>query len=548
MARRAIVFAGTDGHGACMGVISRRNLRAEGYETTLECRYPETGRPSQFWGQTFVQADLHDYEVVVVVDIPLPEPDGIFPNAVPDALTKIRELTAAGTRVVIVDHHKVTESHYGRAREAGAEVVLTSTASSCFYGAPTNFSERWGRLGAICDLDDAVLPVTEEEESLALGIDTAVRQDLAAALEAIEADNVAYFADKGEMPEIPGKVQVVGNVAYADELTARWAFKQCGFLAGERGTDFAVGLNFTRGAAVHAVTHWKSNALPVALVLGLTRFIGHGKAIVLPVSQEDTLITRAQAQAKAWELIACINTGDPLADPGGEPNSLFGYVSALMRRVHIPEFLTLHGWGHVEHVVANARSLGSLFDLTEREQRLLDWAALFHDVGNGASTVYGVSEKEARERHHEFSAQMIREWCTDGLFRGILPDEGIEVVADLCLRHRKKMPLPEDPRMRLLCLLLRVADAMDIDSRRAQRNDEGRFYEDLDLPDESRPHWEGHRAIAALRLVANSGLVFQFVVTDLEKAAFQIDQFTQELAALTEFGIDWKVEVVAAAR
>jgi exopolyphosphatase/pppGpp-phosphohydrolase len=187
--------------------------------------------------------------------------------------------------------------------------------------------------------------------------------------------------------------------------------------------------------------------------------------------------------------------------------------------------------------------LGSILGLTEHEQRLLDWAALFHDVGNGATTVYGVSEKEAREQHHEFSARMIREWATQGLFREILSDEDVLVIADLCLRHRKKMPLPEESRMRLVCIILRVADGMDIDARRAQRNDSGQFFEDLDLPEESLPHWIGHRAIMALRIQANAGLTFEFVVTSRQDAAFQVAELTKELAPLTEVS-DWTVRVV----
>lgn len=553
---KTLVIAGTDGHGATMGIISQRNLQDEGHKAELFCKYPETGRPSQFWGQTFLQKDLSDYEIVAVVDIPLPEPDGYFPNAVADGIAKIQELVKQGIRVVLVDHHKVAETHYGRARAAGAEVIVTSSASTCFYGEPSKFSEKWGRIGAICDLDSAVLPVTEEEEQVALGLDVGVRTNMAETLEAIRSDDVAYFAEKGGLPKVPGEVSVVGNVAVVTEVTGQWAFKQLSRVCQKTGCDYAVGLNFERGAAVHAVTFWKSNALPVALKLGLTRFIGHGSAIVIPVGntlptpQED----KTKAESKMLELVERLNTTEPTELTGnnngkGGVSSLFGYVSAFMRHVHVPFFLTLHGWGHVEHAVGHTRSLGSLFGLTADEQRLLDWAALFHDVGNGANTVYGVSEKEARERHHEFSAQMIREWQTRGLFQGVLSDKDIEVVADLCLRHRKKMPLPEDSRMRLLCVVLRVADGMDIDARRAQRNDEGVFFEELDLPEESIQHWEGHRAIESLRLRACAGvkgeLVFELIVTNSEKAAFQAEEVSKELMCLTPY-YNWSVCILRA--
>lgn len=543
---KAMVLSGTDGHGAVMGVISLLHLQAEGYEVELFCKYPETSRPSQFWGQTFLGMGLFGYNLVVVTDIPLPEPDGYFPNAVSDGIARMKALVEQGVRMVIIDHHRVAETHYGRAREAGAEVVVTSSASTCFYGKPTEFSEKWGRFGAICDLDDAVLPVTEGEELIAAGLDTGVRTNMTETLEAIRNDNVSYFAEKAGVPDVPGTVSIKRSVAVASELTGEWAFKQLSRICQETGCEYAVGLNFERGAAVHAVTFWKSNILPVALKLGMARFIGHGAAIVIPVGinlptpDED----KAKAESLMMELVDKLNAAEPTGNGnGGEPSSLFGYVSAFMRRVHVPFFLTLHGWGHVQHVIGNARSLGSLFGLNEAEQSILDWAALFHDVGNGATTIYGVDEKEARDRHHEFSAQMISEWQKKGLFHGILSDEVVETVADLCLRHRKKMPLPENPGTRLLCVILRVADGMDIDARRGQRNDEGKFFEELDLPEDSIPHWEGHRAIEALRLVACSGLTFEIVVINREKAAFQVAEITKELAPLTEF-CNWEVQVV----
>lgn len=543
------IFVGTDGHGAVMGIISARHARAAGFEVELECRFPETGKPSQFWGKTFLKEDYTNYDLIVVVDLPLPEYDGTFPNAVGDAIIKIAELTVAGKKVIIIDHHKVAETHYGRARQAGAEVRVTSSAATCYFGSPSGFSERWGRLGAICDLDDAILPVSKEEEEIALGIDTAVRKNLPAALAAIEADDTAYFAGLADLPAIPGIVEVTGNVAFADDLSPRWGFKQLSRLASLSNTEFAIGIDCANGNwRVLAITSWRSSALPVALKLGLIHFIGHGKAIISLVCPEDTQDGREQALARANDFIKRLNAAEANYDVETSSNndhnlSLFGFISTFMRRVHVPFFMTLHGWGHVEHVVANARSLGSLFDLSDEEQQLLDWAALFHDVGNGAATIYGVEEKEARARHHEFSYQMIVEWRNQGLFQGIIPDEDIEAIADLCLRHRKKMSLPDNPRMRLLCVILRVADGMDIDSRRAQRNDEGRFFEELDLPEDSLPHWEGHRAIEALRLVANGGLVFEIIVTDRRKAAFQVAEITQELSCLTEF-CNWSVRVI----
>jgi hypothetical protein len=299
--------------------------------------------------------------------------------------------------------------------------------------------------------------------------------------------------------------------------------------------------------------------LPVALRLGLTRFIGHSGAIVINVAPESDINGKALATKHALELIGKINSKGVLESEGEgfERGYLFSFISEFMRKVNIPFFLTQHGWPHVQRVIANARTLGGIFNLTEDEMKILDFVALFHDTGNGANTYYpdaGLSDKEARKRHHEFSFQMVREWHAEGLFEGVLSNEEVDVIAELCFAHRKKVDmmeenqwvklLPFDERLRLLCTVFRVADGMDIDSRRAQSNDAGVFFEDLDLPEDSVQHWEGHRAIEALRIIAGKELTFELVVTDSKMAEFQVREVTGELSCLTALDITWNLRVV----
>ena len=585
MAKKAVLFGGTDGHGAVMTVISERNLRSEGYEVTTICKYVVTprvqsadelpadcgtGQPKLFWGITFPNWDFGGIgkgDMVVVVDIPLPvgEPsDKFLPDAAERGLAAIGALVRRGVRVVIIDHHKVSETLYGRARDLDAEVIVASTAMTTHYGEHDEFAEKWGRIGAIVDRDPAVLPVTPEEEELADGLDFAVKRQegkfpnvtdvgLQESLEALRRDDEEYFRRfAGKIPE-PREVEVHGDVVYIPELEPRYGFKQLDLACRRHSAKYGVGLNLSRGAAVIVVTYWKSQALPAALKLGLTQFIGHPSAPIISIcrtGQPATPEERAAAEAKAREIIDQLNAGDaPKGGGNGGRGGLFAHVARLLRSVRIPFFLTEHGWGHVERVVGHARSLGSLFGLSEAQQRVLDWAALFHDIGNGAASVYpelGLTDEEARARHHEFSARMVREWAEAGLFEGIMSPEEAELVARLCLAHRKKVSLPEDREERLLCVLLRVADGIDIDARRAQKNDQGTFFEEIwDLPPDSRPHWEGHRAILALRLVATKPrLVFEVLVdeTKREAAAFQIEELMRELTSLTEF-CDWEVKV-----
>lgn len=567
---KALLFGGTDGHGVAMTVASEKALLAKGYEATTVCKYvvtkygqplPEdcgTGQPVLFWGVTFQNWDfleLGSGDAVVVVDIPLPVPDKRIPDAPERGLAKIKELIDRGVRVVLVDHHKVSETYYGQARKLGAEVIVSSAAETTHYGAHDVFASKWGRIGAICDRDTAVLPVTEEEEDLALALDSAVRRDLAGALEAIRRDDESWFeVFKGAVPEPEVPAEVRGNVVWISTLHPTWGFKQLDQACREAGADYGVGLNLSRGAAIVAITYWKGEALPVALKLGLTKFRGHGEAVVIPVYSTGKPAEpeeAAEAEAKAVEMIERLNADlEPSGNDGNGngPGSIFGYVSSFLRKVEIPFFLTEHGWGHVQRVIGHGRTLGSLFGLSEAQQRLLDWSAALHDVGNGAATVYpeeGLTDKDARKRHHEFSVRMIHEWAESGLFEGIVAPEEVDAVGQLCFAHRKAVELPADPAQRLLTVLLRVADGIDIDARRAQKNDQGIFFEEIwDLPEDSRPHWEGHRAIKALRLDAepDGGLVFEFVVTDRQAAAFQVAELTKELAPLAEFA-DWSVKV-----
>lgn len=416
-----------------------------------------------------------------------------------------------------------------------------------------------------------MLPVTDEEELLADGLDGAVKrqsgkfpdlqdvglQETLQVFRRGDEEEIKQYLLKhvGTVPE-PERLEVHGNVVYAGVLEPRFGFKQLDLACRRTGVPYGVGLNLSRGGAVVIVTYWKAQALPAALKLGLTSFIGHPSAPVIPVfstGQPATPEEAAATEAKAREIIERLNAEEPQGpngNAGGNSGAgLYAHVASFLRKVRIPFFLTEHGWGHVERVVAHARSLGSLFGLSEAQQRILDWAALFHDVGNGASSVYpelGLSDEEARKRHEEYSARMIREWSAQGLFEGLVTPEETELVARLALAHRKTRPLPEDRQERLLTVILRVADGIDIDARRAQKNDQGVFYEEIwDLPPDSRPHWEGHRAIAALRLIATKPrLVFEVLVDEArrEAASFQVAELTRELSVLTEF-CDWEIVV-----
>ncbi len=218
-----------------------------------------------------------------------------------------------------------------------------------------------------------------------------------------------------------------------------------------------------------------------------------------------------------------------------------------------PFWLTEHGWGHTERVLTWASILGQIKGLSDAEMRILREAALFHDIGNRID----------RGTHHACSAKMVLQMC--GLdpneipqecrgeiktFERLgLPEDECRAVADIVLWHRKKMgPVDmsetrivggEVVRTGLLKALLRVADVLDIDWRRA------RAYEVVreKLPPESVPHWEGHVAIKGEVFEYEEGepAEIKLFVSSEEKAAFQVGELKKDLAGSFP---DWKVETI----
>ena len=47
-------------------------------------------------------------------------------------------------RIVLIDHHKNSFTHYGKVSQVGAEVVISSSAMFTHYGKPDKFTHKWG--------------------------------------------------------------------------------------------------------------------------------------------------------------------------------------------------------------------------------------------------------------------------------------------------------------------------------------------------------------------------------------------------------------------
>lgn len=574
--KKALLFGGTDGHGITMTAISEKNLRREKYAVTTVCRFekdlpttknlkktdlPEdcgTGSPEFFWGRTFLNWDysgLNDSDLIVVVDIPLPIRQRLDFSAADEAIEKIGELTWRGIRVVLIDHHKRAITHYGKSIENDAELVFTIGAEQyCHYGKPNDHALFWGARGAICDRDPSMLPVEEDEfapfqmiEQDASWLDLEKKNN-ESLLDRILCDN-RIIPNVSEEATKPKEYPFNKKVSFVKRLAPLGGFKQLDVACAANKTLYGVGVTHDC-TAIQVINYWKIPSLPLALQLPQYRdTVGHDSALVIPLDSSDC----TAAEQRMNEICDLLNS-EKMENPESfsDEADAIGYISRVFKEVIFPMKLTNHGWNHVETVLANARLLGSISNLTDYQQKILNWSALFHDIGNAAmayKTEYGYpldvkDYDEAREKHQEYTVQILKHWYQQGLFKDLIPKEDLSKICTLCKHHRKISGMPDDRKLWTLCSLLRIADALDKTKSRARRHDDGTPYSKIKdkLPIDSIPHWEGQRAIDSIRLyLSRNQIKFEFLVTDRKSANFIINDFKAELKPLKGIIPEWKV-------
>lgn len=168
--KNAVIFGQTNGFSVVMTAITKLNLEKDGYaikETVCKyCPVPKsltsvkdcgTNNAPLFWGVTFPNYDFKELnagDMVVIVNIPIGDDKPRFPSVSADAgINCIRELTKKHVQVQIIDRHKNAVTLYGAARNAGATILISSSASTTHYGNPDKYSLFWGRIGAISARD-----------------------------------------------------------------------------------------------------------------------------------------------------------------------------------------------------------------------------------------------------------------------------------------------------------------------------------------------------------------------------------------------------------
>lgn len=183
-----------------------------------------------------------------------------------------------------------------------------------------------------------------------------------------------------------------------------------------------------------------------------------------------------------------------------------------------------HGPHHALRVKTFATQLGYVMGLTDTERRLLRVGALFHDIGN-------VIE---RERHHQISQQTVERLATDGELP--LSAEEVNVVGLLCRWHRKEYEHErvdavrgEIVRTGLAASILRVSDAMDIDSRRSDYDREFRFAMEFFFP-EKRPYFTSLEETFGVRVVCSPDVHIQVFTRGVVHDNMQIEQLHGDLS------------------
>ena len=184
-----------------------------------------------------------------------------------------------------------------------------------------------------------------------------------------------------------------------------------------------------------------------------------------------------------------------------------------------------HGKNHFERIENNYSNMinESGISLTCCEVYLVLLSIWFHDIGLWLGRKEGESPEDARKYHHERVKDVIDLLVSK---KEITPLENSEetILTKICAGHSRKTDLNditktstlngESINPRLLSALLRIADALDIDHRRAPETI-FELFEDS-IPENSKEHWDKHRFVNSVefnRIYASIDIVTTFKQT-----------------------------------
>lgn len=194
-----------------------------------------------------------------------------------------------------------------------------------------------------------------------------------------------------------------------------------------------------------------------------------------------------------------------------------------------------HGPNHALRVKAFATQLSYVVGLTETERHLARAAALFHDVGNVVE----------RERHHIISEGTVEKLASSGELP-FEPDEA-RLVSLLCRWHRKDYEpervdwwRDEMVRTGLTASVLRVADAMDIDSRRSDYDQKFRHALEFFFP-QQREYFTSLEEVLGVRVHCMPAVNLEVMTRGVVAENMQIKSLYVELGNTP---LDWTIREI----
>ncbi|QXE91272.1 HD domain-containing protein [Geomonas subterranea] len=197
-----------------------------------------------------------------------------------------------------------------------------------------------------------------------------------------------------------------------------------------------------------------------------------------------------------------------------------------------------HGPLHAQRVHAIIGRLCALLPLSVYERDLVCAAALLHDIGMAKD----------RENHHVVSAELVRALAEETK----LPFTTVEaeIVSTLCEWHRRDYDADavhseSGIRTGVLASLLRLADALDLDYRRA----EDYLKQEpviAHVHQTQAPHHLSVRSILGVRLYASQmGTEVQLLVDQMTHAGLQLERLVDELLGTP---ITWPIKLIPVRR
>ena len=218
-----------------------------------------------------------------------------------------------------------------------------------------------------------------------------------------------------------------------------------------------------------------------------------------------------------------------------------------------------HGKDHFERIENNYFNMieASGIDLSCCEIYLALLSIWFHDIGLWLGRQDGESPEDARKNHHERVKYVIEKLVEKSQISKMDNSEETILVA-ICGGHSRKINLEdiakdsslngENIKPRLLSAILRIADSLDIDHRRAPET----IFELFDevIPIKSKEHWDKHtfvnavefnRTYASIDIVTTFGYKLEELIEQYKLVHWVQEEIKNELQSVKSIFDDYRM-------